>query len=231
MAPPTMLAGEAIFVQPQEKIVRSEMINALVAALAKAQAEIGGAHKDSTNPHFKTKYADLESVWDACRIPLSNNGLAIMQTIGKDEHGMFLETILAHASGQSISSICPLIFGKNDMQGLGSAITYARRYGISALVGVCPTDDDGNAAVASTGKPNAKPAPMPDYTPPPYETSFQKFIKRSQFLVGTDKAKKDFLNTQITVDKSIPENDHKYWSGKFSELEKITAQEVEAATL
>lgn len=125
----------------------SPEINELAKALAIAQAEVSGAHKDSTNPHFKSKYADLESVWDACRIPLTKNGLSIVQTMHKAELGTVLRTMLLHTSGQFIFGETPLIMVKNDMQGLVSCVTYARRVGLSSIVGIAPTDDDGEAAV------------------------------------------------------------------------------------
>lgn len=128
---------------------QSENINELVSALAKAQGEIMPAIKDSLNPHFKSKYADLNSVWSACREPLSKNGLAIVQTMGKDESGQIsLLTTLAHSSGQWIKSRMPIITNKMDPQGIGSALTYYRRYSLSAIVGISTDeDDDGEKAM------------------------------------------------------------------------------------
>ena len=118
----------------------------LAKALHKAQGQIDGAKKDSANPHFKSKYADLASVWDACRAALQGNGLSVAQFCRVSEAGAVLVTRLSHVSGESLDGEIPLLNGKGDMQGLGSAITYARRYGLAAIVGVCPEDDDGNAA-------------------------------------------------------------------------------------
>ena len=124
----------------------SEHINELATALAKAQGKLHGATKDSVNPHFRSKYADLESVWQACRGPLSEHGLAVVQTLHKDEQ-RYLRTMLIHTSGQWIMSDCYLKVDKDTMQGLGSAITYARRYGLMSIVGIAPSeDDDGNLA-------------------------------------------------------------------------------------
>jgi hypothetical protein len=132
----------------------------LATALAKAQAAMGGAKKDSTNPHFKNKYADLASVWDACRKALTDNGLSVVQfTETNYGEGCALVTMLLHSSGQSIKGSLPLPQGKN-MQELGSALTYARRYGLAAMVGVAPEDDDGNAAVA-TERPVVEAKPKP----------------------------------------------------------------------
>ncbi len=124
-------------------MIQSEQINELAAALSKAQAEIVGAVKDSTNPHFKSSFASLESVIDCVRTPLAKNGLAYAQGGATSNH---LETVLMHSSGQWIATYTPLINPKGDMQGLGSAMTYARRYALSALLGVPQIDDDGNNA-------------------------------------------------------------------------------------
>ena len=118
----------------------------IAAALVKAQSQIEGAKKDSTNPHFKNKYADLGAVWDACRDALKANGIAVVQ-VGELVEGQWaLLTMLVHESGEQVRGYVPLLNSKGDMQGLGSAITYARRYGLAAIIGVCPEDDDGNAA-------------------------------------------------------------------------------------
>ena len=127
---------------------QSENIAELAGALAKAQGEMQAAIKDSVNPFFKSKYADLGSVWDAARPVLSKNGLCVIQTTEMIGEKTVLVTTLAHASGQWIKSHLPLNPSKNDSQGVGSAITYLRRYSLSALVGVvCDDDDDGETAI------------------------------------------------------------------------------------
>ena len=126
----------------------SPTIAALAAALVKAQSALSGAKKDSTNPHFKTAYADLASIWDACRAPLANAGLSVVQLVSSDATHAIVETILAHSSGEWVSSTLAVPLTKADAQGLGSAITYGRRYALAAIVGVCPADDDAEAAVA-----------------------------------------------------------------------------------
>jgi hypothetical protein len=133
-------------------MMQSENINELVTALAKAQGEIQPAAKDSTNPHFKSRYADLSSVWDACRLPLSKNGLAVMQTTAVVNDKLTVVTTLAHSSGQWMRSELPVLVANNNPQALGSALTYMRRYALSAIVGVAPgDDDDGNAAAVPSG--------------------------------------------------------------------------------
>lgn len=134
----------------------------IFAALAAAQAEMTPAVKDANNPHFRTKYADLGAVQDACLPALRKHGFAVFQPVGRDEHGAHVRTVLAHESGETIDCVVPLLIGKNDMQGLGSAITYARRYGLLCMSGVAPEDDDGNAAVKSR-QPEPPPQKAPDY--------------------------------------------------------------------
>lgn len=112
-----------------------ENINELAKALALAQNEIGGAKKDSSNPFFKSKYADLESVWEACRAALTKNGLSISQLVGSDEKGLNLTTILLHSSGQTLTTTCSVPIAKqNDPQAAGSAITYFRRYQLVKVI-------------------------------------------------------------------------------------------------
>jgi hypothetical protein len=126
----------------------SETIKDLAAALAKAQGEIEGASKDKVNPAFKSKYADLSSVWEACRESLTKNGLSVVQSPGEmiDGKSMAMTTMLMHASGQWMRDRLTIPLGKVDPQGYGSAVTYARRYALAAFVGVAPEDDDGQAA-------------------------------------------------------------------------------------
>lgn len=133
---------------------KSESIAGLAAALAKAQGAMKGALKDSANPFFKSKYADLASVVDAIRAAFSANGLSYIQTVEpSDKDEVRVETTLLHSSGEWIScGVLSLPVSKVDAQGYGSALTYARRYSLSAAVGVAPEDDDGNAASAAKPK-------------------------------------------------------------------------------
>jgi hypothetical protein len=130
------------------RTTRSDYIGKLAEALSKAQGAMEGASKSAENPFFKSKYADLASVWDACRGPLSANGLAVIQVPAAPTAPgrVAIDTILAHASGEWISGVLELTPVKSDPQSVGSAITYARRYGLQAIVGIAPEDDDGNAA-------------------------------------------------------------------------------------
>lgn len=126
---------------------RSENLKEFAAALSRVQSEIKPATKDSFNPHFRSKYADLASVWDAVRVALSGNGFAVIQSPEASDAGyVSLETTLLHSSGQWVSSTLKVPLTKADAQGVGSAISYMRRYALAALVGVVADDDDGNAA-------------------------------------------------------------------------------------
>ena len=128
----------------------------IATALAAAQINMGKALKQASNPHFRSKYADLGSVMDACLPALNAHGIAVIQPTGEDEIGRFVETRLIHGeSGEQLSCRVPLIVGKNDMQGYGSAVTYARRYGLMAMAGIAADDDDGNAAAKAAPKQEA----------------------------------------------------------------------------
>jgi len=146
---------------------QSAQLNELAAALAKAQGQIEGAKKDSLNPHFKNKYADLASVWDACRAALSSNGLAVIQLPGSAGKDVMVTTLLLHSSGQFIRSRYVMPVSQPGPQGVGSAITYARRYSLAAMVGVAPEDDDATAAVGRppTRETFAKPETSPVLPP------------------------------------------------------------------
>jgi hypothetical protein len=147
---------------------QSELINELAAALSKAQGEMQAAIKDKVNPFYKTSYADLGSIWDAARPVLSKYGLCIMQTteLNNERNQTIMVTTLAHTSGQWIKSYLPLNPAKNDSQGVGAAITYLRRYSLSALIGVvCDNDDDGETA-SGRGRYNNNTPPKEPNEPP-----------------------------------------------------------------
>ena len=133
--------------------MKSEQIDQLATALAKAQGEIKGAVKDSENPFFKSSYADLASVWEAIRAPLSKYGLAVIQTTDTDEGGMYILTTLAHASGQWIDGKFHLSPKDGSAQAIGSATSYARRYALAAISGVYQVDDDAEGAMGRKPEP------------------------------------------------------------------------------
>jgi hypothetical protein len=140
---------------------QSENIAALSASLAKAQGQIEGAVKGKENPHFKSKYADLAACDEAVIEALNANGIALIQRTLPCESGVTVETVFLHTSGETMSS-GPLHVPaqKQDAQGYGSALTYARRYSLMAACGIAPEDDDGHAASkpVAYAKPS-KPAP------------------------------------------------------------------------
>lgn len=134
-----------------------QSIDKLAAALSKAQEAIEHAQKDSNNPHFNSSFASLASVIDACRKPLAANGLSVVQYPARDGSGWVLVTRLMHSSGQWIEGHNPVLSAKQDAQGFGSGLTYARRYGLAAMVGVAQSDDDGAAATTSHSPPASPP--------------------------------------------------------------------------
>jgi hypothetical protein len=147
---------------------KSETIGKLAEALAKAQSQMKPAIKDSDNPYFKSKYADLASIWDAVRVPLTSNGLCVSQTTDtvQGSSGVTIITTLLHTSGEWISGSLSLAPVKIDPQGVGAAITYGRRFGLSAITGICSEDedDDGNTASGHTTPKAVSGRPAPNAT-------------------------------------------------------------------
>jgi len=135
----------------------SESIIKIAPALLVAQRKIGGAIKGSTNPFFKSSYADLGSVMEACKDALNDAEIAILQPIGSDELGVYVETVLLHSSGEFISDkmrIAPK--SETNPQDQGSAISYARRYSLQSMCFIPAEDDDGEKATRSVRN-DAKP--------------------------------------------------------------------------
>ena len=137
---------------------KSDTIASLAAALNKAQAEMSGAKKSAKNPFFKSNYANLEEVINCVKEPFADNGLSFVQFPISGDGVAGVETIIMHESGEFISGEFMLKCSKNDPQGMGSAITYARRYGLQSACGVPSEDDDGNAASAKKPAMTAKEA-------------------------------------------------------------------------
>ncbi len=141
---------------------QSDTIGHLALALAKAQGEMGAAAKDASNPHFRSKYADLSSIMDACREPLSKHGLAVTQLPGRGEDGSVqLTTILLHESGEHLGSTISARPAQENPQVVGSILTYLRRYALASVVGVVSDDDDGEAASAPARQQRAAPREEP----------------------------------------------------------------------
>lgn len=130
---------------------KSDSIKEISASLVKAQSKLENVDKDGTNPHFRSRYATLPNVIDSTRQVLAEFGLAIVQTADLIDGGQsILETTLIHTSGEWISGMMPVLNPKGDMQGLGSAWTYARRYGLMAILGIAADDDDAEQTSGRT---------------------------------------------------------------------------------
>lgn len=135
---------------------QSDNIGKIALALSKAQAKMTAAKRTAKNPFFNSSYADLSDVWDAVREPLAEQELAAIQTPVEDTRGTAIITTLAHSSGEWFRSKLYIVPKARDAQSVGSAITYARRYALSAITGVASDDDDGNKAAGQ-----ARTAPLP----------------------------------------------------------------------
>lgn len=151
--------------------MQSETIGALAAALAKAQGEIQDAVTDSANPFFKSKYADLHSVISAIKDPLSKHGLAYVQSPDFEGNTVTLVTTLMHSSGEWVKSRITMTPQKPDPQGIGSVITYARRYALAAIVGIAQQDDDAEAATVHK-KPEKPKKKLSAYPKESFEENF-----------------------------------------------------------
>jgi len=138
-------------------MTKSESIKHLAVAMNKAQAVMSGAKKSAANPFFKSKYANLEEVIACIKEPFESNGLSFMQFPITEDDRAGVETIVMHESGEWISGSFMLKCSKIDPQGMASAITYARRYGIQSIAGIPSEDDDGNAASQAPKKPAMTP--------------------------------------------------------------------------
>lgn len=187
---------------------QSPTLGRLALALAKAQRAIKGAAKDKLNPHFKQKYADLASVWDACREPLAVNGLAVLQPVMSSGKSVIVTTLLVHESGEFIRSRLEVPVAQATAQGMGSAITYGRRYALSSLVGVAADeDDDGNAASGRADggghghrpPPRQEPAPVQAAPQPPKESPYQRLCR-------------------VMQENSIPDKGDSGWGPKLREV-------------
>jgi hypothetical protein len=127
------------------------MMQKIATALVKAQKAFGPALKSSTNPHFKSRYADLSACVEAVITGLNDNGIALIQKCYDCANGVMVETMFVHESGEMLEcGILHVPASKQDPQGYGSALTYARRYSLMAACGIAPEDDDGNSASRKT---------------------------------------------------------------------------------
>ena len=199
---------------------QSESIKELATALATFQGEITSVNKDSVNPFFKMKYASLNSIWEHIREPLSKYGLSVIQGGEPDlsDNHVVINTLLLHASGEWILSSLPIKPVKDDPQGIGSAITYARRYGLSAILGlVADEDDDGEVAQARQTekyekKTPPKQAPQPEATKSkssPVKEGFNLMaqVRAVRPALKTDKNVRDWLVVSLRIEDERIDNE------------------------
>lgn len=180
---------------------KSETISKIAVALVQAQTKMGNAIKDSKNPFFKSKYADLNAVREACLPALNESKISVLQLIVNKDNKNYVETILLHESGEWISSETEIKNSKpNDPQAEGSGITYARRYGLQSIVCLGAEDDDGNAA---SNHKEQKPETKPEYKKPIPETKPE--VKEQPKTEQKPEVKKPI--NWITADgkKTVPE--------------------------
>jgi len=226
---------------------KSESIAALAASLVTAQAKIKSALKDSVNPHYRNHYADLASVVTACKDALLSEGIAIIQSpVPADPGHVALQTVLLHKSGEWVGGTVTMKLQKDDPQGYGSGLTYARRYGLAAIANVCSgEDDDGNAASGRNGttpraaatsapKPAAKPEVHPDLSEVEIGADEQFEIRLTEAYESRgftpERAKQVIRSTFIAKKwglylKDTPMDERTKWieavkAGKFDELKE-----------
>jgi len=185
---------------------KSETIGKLTLALSKVQAQLKPAKENSKNPFFKSSYADLGAVWDSVRKLLAENELAIIQ-MPTDVGG--LTTILSHSSGEYMSSTM-YIPSKEDAHGVGSAISYARRYALASVVGVVTGDDDGNGAVKGTPTTSKKSTSKPKLTDAQYDGMVKAIgegkgsvVEQKMAGYTMTKTQQDKLNKILKLSKTL----------------------------
>lgn len=210
-------------------MLKSEQINELAAALAKAQGQFEGAKKSSSNPFFKSKYADLAECWNTCREALTANEISVIQMPEEiNENGRLnITTMLAHSSGQYISSTLTMTVTKLDPQAIGSAITYGRRYALAAMVGLAQEDDDGEKAMARQEKKDKKPVESPINITSVSENGAVRFINGVQCQIqdkNGDWHDVEFLKIEV-LEKLL--NDDKYVNAHEAIRAAINAKAVE----
>jgi len=204
--------------------MQSEQLNELAGALSKVQAEIKAVSRDSSNPFFKSKYAGLEAVLDSLFALLPKNDLCLIQTVQMDERGEHcgLETTLLHSSGQWICGFQPLRPVKDDPQGMGSAITYARRYGAAAICGLAQEDDDGNKAAGQEVKKTEKKVEDKRTPTEIWSEEFGKKGYKPEALTLLLTLKRPGVDPEVTLqDEAVKKGLKALLDGKAGKLSKI----------
>jgi hypothetical protein len=212
---------------------QTENVNELFTALAKAQGKITSASKETKGYNYK--YADLASVWDACRAALSENGLSVTHIEAQNELGDILITILNHSSGQWIRSITPIRVkpsGKmNELQDRGSVLTYLKRYALTSIVGVAPAeDDDGKGGSGYQSKPEVAPISPPTVK---MATEFQASQLKKEMENCSqefkDKIAAYMLKFNLKTYQDLNESNFLYIMKNAIEDQKIQKKKIEVA--
>ena len=207
----------------------SENINELASALSKTQKELTNVSKDAENPYFKSHYATLANCWDSIRDALTKNGLSIVQTTDITDKGLILDTTLLHSSGQWMCSSYPVDPIKKDPQGYGSALSYARRYSLAAMIGLAQADDDANEASKTTYQPR----PVQNHAPQTQGESLAQLRAKSAVLMeklntetekSTENVYKNAEETVATMLDKGPEKIRPQLSSKQAGLLKATCK-------
>lgn len=182
------------------KISHSAEIKDLVGSLAKAQGVMRPAVFNKINPHFRSRYADFSSCMDACRVPLSENGIAVIQYCETIDTKLNLVTMLAHTSGQWMKSEFPLITSKMDSQGIGSAMTYAKRYSLCGMVGIVADEDSDDDAETAVGR-GKNESPKPQAKPQKIGSSQVSMIKKLEEKLDDETKRKiyDWMKNSYNI--------------------------------
>lgn len=213
--------------------IPSAPLSKLFTALSKAQAVIIAAKKDSVNPFYKSTYADMASVWECCRKPLTDNGLCIIQLPYHENKVFGILTILAHESGERIEGFMPLNLNERaSPQDIGKAMTYIRRYALSSVVGIAPAgdDDDGNSAQQASKS-------LPATTSPPATISMEQVATLENRIARTGTILLDVLKffnvkslthmseTQFNIAKEMLDKK----DGDMTKVTKVTEMQDDSA--
>lgn len=190
----------------------SESVTKLAAALSKAQGEIENAEKNANNSHFGSKYADLAEIINTVRPVLTKHGLSVVQIPGYESGVVTVDTMLLHESGEWLSGVSAAPAPKQDPQGVGSAVTYLRRYSLAAVCAIAQEDDDGNAASRTNGSAQRQAVPKQNINEP------EAACPECKGAMWDNRARK----AQGTIKKNAPdfkckdnECDGKYWPGQW----------------
>jgi hypothetical protein len=202
----------------------SESITAIAPALVKAQVLIEDAVKDSSNPAFRSKYADLSAVLAVIREPMALNDLCVLQSPARAEGGVEVETLILHKSGEWISQNCFIPINKWDAHGTGSGITYGRRYGLMSIFCIGTEDDDGNTAVERGPAPPAKKAPAPTFSAPTVPSAQGQAALMGKARAAAKKGMNEFRDFY----KALSPSDRELVQGDFLDEMKEVATKADA---